>query len=161
MTTFNFDTELHEATANDDLGAWQLTDCVPVKTEDLSPISNDLTRITSADPSLNIDGLSTGTNGLFKVTDTDRFRDVIPLVDDTDRENNSDESFGISVGQRALMGGEHNGPTDGSNVGEITQSSGNVQGTLIRQPRAARIGKAASLAVLLASNSDSAKCDLA
>jgi hypothetical protein len=168
VAAFSFDVALQPASAEDDLGSWQLTDCVPVKTEDLSQIESDLNRI-AGDPSLSVTRLSQDANSLFKVRDDDSFQDVIPVVTDDDRGAATVDRFGVSVDQRGLVlnrlnGGDEDGTTDGSDISDVghnanAKASIKDQTALLRQPRTARIGKAASLAVLMASHLDSAKCD--
>jgi hypothetical protein len=168
VSAFGFESAIHPTTAEDELESWRLADCVPVKTEDLSRIDSDLTQMES-DPALNVSGISSDAKSLFKAIDGDGFNKVIPLVNGNDRSATAVDCIGVLINRREIQLSELNGSdndtrTDGNDICDAGQIStgdmaSKVQTALLRQPRTARIGKAASLAVLMASHLDNAKCD--
>ena len=105
-----------------------------MKSEDLSQIESDLTHIAGSEQA----------SSLFKVTDANSFRDS------EQGATTSMECYNAAVSGR----GTEEDSNHGTSV--IGQSSLQRQAT-----RTARIGKAASLAVLMASHKDTTKCDSA
>ena len=116
---------------------------MPVKSEDLSHIDSELNHIAGNEQSLS------AARSLFKVVDANSFRDV---VDNDQGATTSMECYSAAVSRRSTDDEIHADSNHGMAV--VGQNS-----QLRQTARTARIGKAASLAVLMASHKDSTKCD--